>query len=98
MGPVPAGWHEPRVKILAAVNGRKGDWPGSDPPMVVGADDVHGPVRVFEPDLGDGLEGTKGALKFSEPSAMNVIHAIAEQQADRVGAGVEEWRQIPRVV
>ncbi len=63
---VPVRLHEPRIKILAAVNRGKGDRAGRGAPLVVGANGFNRAVSVFEADLGDGLERAERAFEFGE--------------------------------
>ena len=95
---VPALGLKPRIVVFAAIDAGERDGAGMNAPLRVGAHDVHRSVSIFEAQLADGLEGSKRADELRVAAAADVVHPIAEQNSDGVGAGPQQRGNVIGVV
>ncbi len=95
----PAGRFQAGVPILPAIDRRESDWAGSDTPMGIGPDRFDGAIFVFEAQLADGLERAERPLEFRVPGAAgDIVHSVAQQQADAVRPFAQHRSDVVRVV
>ncbi len=98
-GPVPARGVELRIVVFAAEDAGEDDGPGVREPRLVRPDERHLPVDVLEPQVDDGAQGAEGAGELHKAVASHdVVHAVAEEEADGVWSLAEERRDVVGVV
>ena len=68
-------------------------------PALIGHDEFARAVVVFQFDLRDGPQRPKRALEFAEAiAALDVVHAVAEREADGVRPFAHQRRDVVRFV
>ncbi len=91
-------WLPAGIVVFAAEHTGKGDRPRTYLPAIVGANDLRRAVGMFEVQLRDRLQGAERAGELGVASARDIVHAVAQQQADRIGVFVQECRHVVGVV
>ena len=95
-GLVPSRLLEPCVVIFATVDGAEHDGPGRCFPPAIADDCLLAPVRETKAQLHRqlGLTEAPGELGIAALGLGNVVHAIAQQDADCVGPGPQQSRHL----
>src|SRR5262249_27309706 len=88
--PIPAVGLAARIEVLAAVDAGEDDGAVGSAPGGGGPDVRCGAVGVLEMQLRAQAGLAEGAGVFGVAAAGDIIEAVAEQEADGVGAGSEE--------